>query len=73
MKVGGWSGGYMGEGMGVEGTWGEGGGYVGEGRGWGGVHLQHVQHTNAEAQKKFFTVFLSLVANLDGFHFIERF
>ncbi len=54
-------GGYMGEGMRVEGTWVRvgGGGYtrvrvVGGG---GGVHLQHVQNTNAEVQKKFFTIF----------------
>ncbi len=35
MRVGGWSGGYMGEGMGVDGTWVRvgGGGYTGEGRG----------------------------------------
>ncbi len=47
----------MGESMGVEGTLVRvgGGGYTGEGG--GGVHLQHVQHTNAEAQNKFFTIF----------------
>ncbi len=64
MMVEGWSGGYMGEGMGMEGTWVRvgGGGYTGEGRGWGGggTSSTHSTHQCRGPKEIFYHFFISL-------------
>ncbi len=59
MRVGGWSGGYMGEGRGVEGTWVRvgGGWYAGEGRGWGGGYIFNTFNTPMQRPKINFVPF----------------